>query len=132
MVLLSTARDCTVREACPLLDEVCAHTLAFRHVLANSLRQDNEVVSAWMKGRLPHHERDANNGQTQIPRIEPASTMIPLRIDSAPYVLGRMTDLQNAAHQITVLYGTARGFPCAAVAARERWTTNAKRPPSVA
>ncbi|MDM0032251.1 hypothetical protein QTI33_08920 [Variovorax sp. J22P271] len=100
--------QCQQATQCPLFDDVYAHTPAFRHALSLNLRHGGEVVPEWVKDKLPSRRREANASPPGPASTAP--TMLPLRIDDRPYILGQMSDPQAQRHRLVALYDTERGF----------------------
>lgn len=100
------ASVCVQADRCPLFDEVYATTPPFRHALALNLRHGDAQVPEWVKDKLPR--RDRQDDAAAAPPTT-ASPMLPLRIDDRSYLLGRMSDPQDARHRIVALYDTLRG-----------------------
>jgi len=100
------ASRCSQSAQCPRLDEVYATTPPFRHALSLALRHNDQAVPEWVKDKLPG--RDADRQKT--PTATTATPMLPLRIDERTYILGRMSDPQDARHRLVALYDTQRGF----------------------
>jgi len=102
-------RDCKSLTDCPLLDDAYARTPALRHSVAESLRHGGETVPEWLRDKLPYQNQTDSARRDPQP-AETASPMVPLRIDDAPYAIGKMRDPENARHEIVVLYDIVRGI----------------------